>query len=500
MITSRRSFLKTSVLAAGAASLSARSWGQTQGANGDVRLCVIGVHGRGKDHVKGFSQCKGVRVAGLCDVDSAVLRKAAGVTPNAKTYGDLRKVFDDPSIDAISIAMPNHWHSLAAIWAMQAGKDVYIEKPICHNVWEGRQLVNLSAQSRQVIQAGTQCRSSVGLMEAHAWMAAGNLGKVKVSRGLCYKRRGSIGYIQGDGKVPATVNYDLWVGPSAMQPPHRRQFHYDWHWFWETGNGDLGNQGIHQMDIARWFLNEPALAPRTISVGGRFGYLDNAETPNTQVIVHDYEAAPLIFEVRGLPASGKPEDHPDTRTSTDVESKPTGAEGMDKYPPGKHGASIGVVVDCEGGQLVIPSYTDAYAYDPAGKLIKRFGGAGGNRHYQNFIDVVHSRKKADLRGPIDGGFVSSALCHTGNISYRLGHRLSGGEIAEQIRGNANLAESFGRMQEHLGRNGVDLGTTPAALGVPLILDPKTERFSENSDANALLTRRYRAPYVVPSIG
>jgi hypothetical protein len=221
------------------------------------------------------------------------------------------------------------------------------------------------------------------------------------------------------------------------------------------------------MDIARWFLGEPALAPRTLSVGGRVGYVDDGETANTQVIVHDYEKAPLIFEVRGL--------------STEA----------------YHGAKIGVIVHCEGGTVVVPSYTTAQAFDRDGKKIKEWSGA--TNHFANFIDVVRSRRTADLHCPIAEGHVSSSLCHTGNISHRLGAATPPGELRERIQGDAGLAEAYDRMAGHLSNHGVDLGQTPLALGAPLVMDPATERFTGNDAANALLTREYRAPYVVPAI-
>ena len=327
------------------------------------------------------------------------------------------------------------------------------------------------------MQVGTQCRSSVGLQEAIAWLRGGQLGKIIRARGLCYKRRDSIGKTTGPQPVPETINYDLWCGPAPVAPPRRNSkkngsVHYEWHWFWEYGNGDLGNQGIHQMDIARWVLGEPEISPRVISVGGRLGYDDDGVTPNTQIVFHDYKAAPLIFEVRGLPAT--------------VDSSK-----MDDY----HGASIGVVVDCEGGSIVIPSYTKAIVYDQAGKEIKTYE-AGGN-HYENFIQAVRSRKATDLLADILEGHISAALCHTGNISYRLGKPMSPEEIRDATKRDSDLAENLGRMEEHLGANKVDLHKMPLMLGEMLKMNPKTERFTNNPKANQLLTREYREPFVVP---
>ncbi len=470
MIT-RRTFIKTTALAVAGTALPARSWAQVPGANGDVRVAVIGLNSRGKSHIDAFTKLAGVRLVALCDVDTAILNPAAQSLRDkghpVETFVDVRELLARPDIDAISIATPNHWHALLTVWACQAGKDVYLEKPTCHNPWEGRQIIAAAAKYGRVIQVGAQCRSSDSLAEAVAWVRAGNLGRLNAVRGLCYKPRPSIGLTTGPQPVPATVDYDLWVGPAPMVPPRRKMFHYNWHWFWATGNGDIGNQGIHQMDIARWFLGEPALAPRTLSVGGRLGYVDDAETANSQIVVHDYPKAPLIFEVRGLPT--------------------------DSY----HGAKIGVVAHCEGGTVVVPTYTTANAYDGDGKLLKSF--SGESNHYENFIDVVRSRRTADLRCPIAEGHVSTCLCHTANISHRLGAGVPQGELREKIRGNTAMAESFGRMAEHLSKDGVDLDKTPATLGFPLALDPSTERFIGNDAANALLTREYRAPFVVPQI-
>jgi hypothetical protein len=266
-------------------------------------------------------------------------------------------------------------------------------------------------------------------------------------------------------------------------PPRRLRLHYDWHWVHVTGNGDVGNQGIHQMDVARWFLGETGLPRTTLSVGGRLGYVDDGDTPNTQVVIHDYASAPLIFEVRGLPA------------------KAGGAGGgrrgdtMDAY----RGVGVGNVIDCEGGSVVSTNYFTATAYDKAGKVVREFKGT--DRHMQNFIDVVRSRKTAELYGPIEEGHLSSALCHLGNISHVLGKAAAPDALRERIRGNAGLAEACGRMMEHLGANAVDLKGTPLTLGALLQVAPGTERFTGEfaAAANPLLTRQYRAPFTVPDL-
>jgi predicted dehydrogenase len=473
----RRQFLKNSLVTTAALSLAPRSWAQVAGANEDIRVAVVGFNSRGGDHLKGLTALKGVRLTALCDVDSKILetkvKSYADRNQTVEGYTDIRKLLESKNVDVISIATPNHWHSLAAIWACQAGKDVYVEKPISHNVWEGRKVVEAALKYKRMVQAGTQSRSSIqGIQAAVEWVRAGNLGKIKISRGLCYKPRGSIGKVDGPQPVPPNIDYELWCGPAEKLPLMRKRLHYDWHWVWNTGNGDLGNQGIHEMDVARWFLGVKGLSPRVLSIGGRLGYVDDGETPNTQIIFHEYPDAPLIFEVRGLPSKA-------------------GARGMDQYK----GASIGIVIDCEGGYVTVPSYSSATAYDKQGNVIKQFRGA--EDHYANFINVVRSRKAADLHGQILEGHLSSALCHTGNISYRLGQQATPDEIREAVKGDKEALETFGRMAEHLQANEVDLLKTKATLGVFLKMDPKTERFLNNDAANKMLTRDYRKPFVVP---
>ncbi|HWD20751.1 MAG TPA: Gfo/Idh/MocA family oxidoreductase [Verrucomicrobiae bacterium] len=475
MKTSRRSFLRHAALAAGVAALSPRSEAQTPGANDDIRLAVIGFHSRGKDHIKELNEIKGARITALCDVDRDVLdwgvaefRKKGR---EVEAYTDIRQLLESKNVDAVTIATPNHWHALAAIWSIQAGKDVYLEKPVSHTVWEGRRIVAAARQHNKIVQTGTQSRSSEGLREAVEWVRQGNLGKIKVSRGLCYKPRPSIGKTSSPLPIPASVDYDLWSGPAPVVPPHRSKFHYDWHWFWSYGDGDIGNQGIHEMDVARWFLGEPALSPRVLTVGGRFGYVDDGETPNTLFSIHDYERAPLIMEVRGLPARA-------------------GAKEMDAY----EGATIGVVVDCEGGYVVVPDYRSAKAFSPDGKLIKSFEGASS--HFENFLKAVRSRKETDLHAPILDGHLSSALCHTSNISYRVGQTQPAAAVREDLKSNTAASATLARMTEHLAANGVNLESTPLHLGLHLQMDPASEQFTAPLQANVFLSRVYRVPFVV----
>jgi predicted dehydrogenase len=493
----RRDFLKTATLAAATTVWSARSWARVAGANGDVRVAVVGLNGRGRDHLRQLRAVPGVRIVALCDVDTAVLDRTAealakdGLTP--EKFTDVRKLLASPDVDAITIATPNHWHALQGIWACQAGKDVFVEKPVSHNIWEGRQLVAAAAKYNRVVQAGMQVRSGAGLQEAVAWVQAGQLGKIKVARGFCYKRRKTIGRTTGPQPVPATVDYDQWVGPAPLEQPRRARFHYDWHWFNAYGNGDVGNQGIHQMDVARWFLGESALPRATLSIGGRLGYVDDGNTPNTQVVLHDYATAPLVFEVRGLSAKFDPDE--DKPGAVGAEAAGALAASMDDY----RGVKIGNIIDCEGGSVVVPGYFGATAYDRDGKVVREF--KGEDRMMQNFIDVVRSRKTAELYGPIEEGHLSSALCHLGVISHELGRAAAPADIQTRIKGDAALAEGFDRLAAHLAANRVDFARTPLLLGAALKLNPPAEKFvgDQAGAANALLTRAYRAPYIVPHL-
>jgi predicted dehydrogenase len=441
----------------------------------------------------------GVRVVALCDVDTAILERelavarAAGEHPD--TVVDFRELLPRTDIDAIAISSPNHLHALQSIWAMQAGKDVLHEKPVSHNLWEGRQVLAAAKKYNRVVQVNTQNRSSLAIPEAIAWMEAGNLGKVTTVRGIVYKRRLSIGKTYGPVPVPATINYDLFLGPAPLAPMRRTRFHYDWHWQWPTGNGDMVAQGNHQLDVGRRFLGDPGHPAGVFTIGGRFGYDDDGETPNSFLVHYDYPV-PFIFEVRGLPT--KPDEFSGAAGATRVLGSTGGmAETMDKY----RGLNVGNVVDCEGGYLTIPSnnYSLVQAFDREDRLLKEFQGV--ENHHANFIAAVRSRKESDLHGPLLQGHLSSSLVHLANISHRTGSRMKPGEIREQLKARSTLSEPFGRFSENLAANNVDLDQTPALLGAPLRFDAPTEHFTgENAAAaNQHLSREYRQPWVVPQL-
>ena len=455
-----------------------------QSPNDEIRVAVIGLRGRGRNHVDGFRRLPGVRVAALCDCDENVLRREAGKFADrgeeVATFVDLRRVLEQAEIDAVSVATPNHWHALASIWACQAGKDVYVEKPVSHNVWEGRQLVRAAREHGRIVQAGVQSRSSPGIAEALAWLHDGGLGRILWAQGLCYKPRKSIGKVEGLQEPPAGLDYGLWTGPAPLRPLTRKNLHYDWHWVYDTGNGDLGNQGIHQVDLCRRALGEQGLAPAVLSVGGRVGYDDDGETPNSQIVLLAYGAAPLVFEVRGLPR-----DRAAQRDQWD-------AQGMDRVL----GSSIGVLVHCEEGVLRIPNNDSAIALDGKGKEIRRW--KGSEDHYANFIAAVRSRRRQDLTADIEEGHVSSALCHLGLISHRLGEAADPDALKERLASSERGRDALERLLAHLERNRVDLKHTPLSLGAALELDPTTERFTNSPEGDRLLRREDRAPFVVPA--
>lgn len=478
----RRRFLEDSVLAAAVAAAGslpvakalAADTKQSASPNEKLSIAIVGVGGRGGEHLQAFSSRKDIEVAYIVDPDETIGNKRADAV--AKKQGrrpkyvrDMREAFDDKSLDLVSTATPNHWHSLVAIWAMQAGKDVYVEKPVSHNVLEGRVAVEAARKYNRICQAGTQCRTMTGSIEAIDYVKSGKIGEVKLARGLCYKPRNSIGP-KGDYPVPAEIDANLWFGPAEIKPVTRKRFHYDWHWQWDYGNGDLGNQGIHQMDIARWGLGVNTLSKTVLSYGGRLGYEDAGETANTQVIVHDFADKTLVFEVRGLKTDALRE------------------------------AKIGVIFYGSEGCVVLNSYTGGFALDADGKVVKKFNGNGD--HYGNFVDAVRSRNYKDLNGDILEGHLSSALCHTGNIAYRLGAQLPFGEVQkrlEQVKSNEDTQETFERFSSHLADNGVDIKKATLGYGGPLAFDPATETFPGNAAANAMLTRAYRKPFVVPAV-
>jgi predicted dehydrogenase len=487
---SRRDFVRDSALlgAALTAAPAARARAGEKkdapkgGAADKLRVAVVGVNGRGKDHVGAFlNPNNNCVITTICDADSAVITKAMQAVQKAqgnppRFEQDVRRVVEDKDVDVVSIATPNHWHALMAVWALQNGKDVYVEKPVSHNVSEGRRIVEAARKYQRVCQTGTQSRSSSGMRAAMEFLHAGKLGKVRLARGLCYKLRGSIGKVSGPQEVPATVDYDLWCGPAPKAPLMRKRLHYDWHWAWDTGNGDLGNQGIHEMDKARWGLGKAELPRAVVSAGGRFGYVDDGQTANTQVCVYDFGDCELIFEVRGLPSQSP---YPGRKSPKDS-LKPTNF--------------VGNVFYGTEGFLVCPNYTGGVAYSNDGEVIQEF--SGEENHFANFLQAVRSRRAEDLNADILEGHLSSALCHLGNISYRLGTEEPFGKHPDSLTGDKAAAEALGRMEEHLKLNHVD--GAACRVGRRLGVDAKAESFPADAEACGMLTREYRKGFEVPA--
>ncbi|HEY7117458.1 MAG TPA: Gfo/Idh/MocA family oxidoreductase [Tepidisphaeraceae bacterium] len=481
----RRRFLSTTA-ATGAAMILASTSRRALGANDDLRVAVVGCGGRGSSHIGAFSKIEGARLVAVCDADESHLNKAVQQGEKAqkgqkvKPYKDVRKLLEDKEIDAIATATPNHWHSLVTVWACQAGKDVYVEKPISHEIWEGRKCIEAMKKYNRVVQHGTQRRSDHLWYEAFDFIRQGNLGPVQWVKGFCYKPRPSIGKVPAPTPIPAGVDYDLWCGPAPMDPLMRKNLHYDWHWVWPTGNGDIGNQGVHEMDLSRWAVGNNSLPERVLGIGGRFIVDDDATTPNTLIVYYDYKPVPFIFEVRGLPSHGG-----------DPNKAP-----MDAY--GKI-IRIGNWVQCEGGYFAAGE-GGGWAYDKDGKKIRQFKQQlGGQGHQQTFVKACKSRDPKDNPCNAEVAHFSAACCHLGNISYRTGAEKSAAEITESIKSNSQMAEAFDRMKDHLGKNGFNLDKDKITLGANLTIDPGAERFTGDhaEAANKLLKRDYRKPYEIP---
>ena len=462
----RRAFLGATAAAGAAAALPAFASARPFGANERLRVALLGVHGQGRVHAGKWADMKDAEVVAVCDPDSnvvgdaiAAVEKKSGRKP--EYVQDLRKIMDDKTIDIVSIAMPNHWHVLASIWAIQSGKDVYVEKPLGHNIWEQRKLVEASRKHNKIVQMGNYTRSLQSFRTAMEFLRAGKLGKIKVARGICYGKRESIRKME-DSPVPAGVDYNLWTGPAAERPFNKNRFHYNWHWNFEYGGGEIANNGIYYLDIARWGLGKTEHPKRAMSVGGRLGYEDDGNTPNTQIGVLDYGDVQVVQEIRGLPS--------------------------DKYM----NVQSGNVFHCEDGYLSAANANVA-AYRPDGELIQKFSGAG--EHFRNFADAVKARNRELLNSEVLEGHLSTVLCHLPNISHRLGETKAAGDSPFDGFDAGN--EAWGRMAAHLKESGLDLSKAQVRVGKVLKFDGKTETFAGDADANKLLAREYRKPFAVP---
>jgi len=472
----RRAFIKTSAVGAGwvAAGLP---FAKVHGANDDIRVAVVGFHSQGGSHIKNWVGMDGVRLVALCDVDERVLNsKAAELDKQnirVEKYTDVRKLLESTEIDAISIATPNHWHSLVTVWACQAGKDVYVEKPCSHNVFEGRKCVEAARKYNRIVQHGTQNRSGDYWAKQIAAVQSGTYGKLLVSKGYCCKPRWSIGRRRIQDP-PEHLHFDLWLGPAPKQPYHGNLVHYNWHWFWDTGNGDIGNQGVHEMDIARWAIKDATLPKSVVSMGGRWvngrDFSDQGETPNMELSVFDYGESLLVFETRGL-VDNRLKDRYPNKVTVEFYLEEGAIKNGEFFPRGSDKAEPLIEVD----HHVYP-----------------------NGPFGNFIDCVRNRKQEELNADILKGHYSSALCHLGNISYRLGEEVPFEERPQVFTENDIVSDSMQTVLANTEALGVKPEEATFRLGPKLEFDPEAERFVENRKATRLLTRKYRKPFVVPT--
>jgi predicted dehydrogenase len=475
----RRKFLQTSLAAAvGVTIAGTKSSGKVMGANDRIRIAVAGLNGRGHSHTDAYLGMKNVEIAYIVDPDKRTYKKhldkiAKKDLPAATCVQDIRKALEDKELNAVSIATPNHWHALMTIWACEAGKDVYVEKPCSHNIHEGRIAVEMARKHKRVVQHGTQSRSGQSWADLAALAKSGKLGKLLVSRGLCYKDGGTGGTTRGDigtkptKAPPADLDFNIWLGPAKEQPYHENLVHYRWHWFWDFGNGDMGNQGVHEMDKARWLIPGATWPKSVISFGGRYANNDQAETPNTQVTVMDFDGTLLIFETRGL----KSPAYRGQGVGNILHFEEGVVAGNKFYPKGK------------GDGEAVPKVTSDVKI--------------GGDHFANFIECVRSRDTAKLHAEIEVGHVSAGLCHLGHISHRLGKDEAYDPKLGKLSGSEFGAESLERMAEHLKDSGIKFDGKNLRVGRKLEFDAKTESFVNDKEANALLTRNYRKPFIVP---
>jgi predicted dehydrogenase len=482
----RRAFLKSATAAgfgAGIVIAGTKASGSVLGANDTIRVAVCGIHGRGQSHIDAFGSMKGVQVTYLIDPDKSLfetrskrVKQKFGNTP--KCVQDYREMLDDPEVDAVSIATTNHWHAPLTVFACQAKKDVYVEKPCSHNVFEGRQAVEAARKYGRVVQHGTQSRGSNSWAQMTAAARSGKYGKLLVAKGYCCKPRWSIGFKEIQ-QPPEHLDYNLWLGPAPQQPFHGNLVHYNWHWFWDFGNGDMGNQGVHQMDLALWGIpgadgGSATLPKAVIGFGKRVvegpNHADQGQTPNQELCVYDYGDHLLVFETRGL--VGK---HDAFRPK--VTDEYYTSEGVIKdgkfFPKGsKEGQSLDVEYEKRSEDV-----------------------------FANFITCVRDRAPERLYAPIEAAHSSAALCHLGNISYRVGegNEVSIDKVREAFSGfdHEQVEESISIIDRNIRDVFPDLADVKYQLGPKLAFDPEKEKFVDNEEANRLLTRDYREPFVVP---
>ena len=448
--------------------------------NDKIRVAVIGVNGQGGGHINEWMANRDCQLVAICDCDPNAFAKQKKRFldqnyPLPDYEQDVRRLLDRKDIDAVSIATPNHWHALMAVWAMQSGKDVYVEKPCSHNVEEGRVITNWARKLGRMCQMGVQSRSMPGMRQTIEFVRGGGVGPVKVAHALCYKRRTSIGLVDTPVPLPEGIDFDLWAGPAPAVRPIRERLHYDWHWNQLTGNGDLGNQNPHELDKARWGLGMQSLPRRVVSLGGRLGYVDNGNVANSQLTVFQWDDALLISDVRGL------------------EIKTPVTFGLAVEP-----LRVGNIWWGTEGYVVAPSYSSGAAFDYEGKQLGAWSGGSYQNHFANFVKAIKSRRHEDLHLDIEDGHLSSALAHLGNVSWALGEPVEPGTPPGLAADNQQVRETLASFDAHLVENDVDFSVTPLSLGRLLTIDPETER-SNDAEANRLFTREYRKGFELPLV-
>ncbi|MBC8468764.1 MAG: Gfo/Idh/MocA family oxidoreductase [Planctomycetes bacterium] len=470
----RRDFLK------GTFSLglvTALPYSRVRGANDRINVGLVGCGGRGVGaHIPSFEKQEGVTIVALSDPDQQRMAEAAKIIESkydhkVGQYVDMRKLLDRKDIDVIANATQNYWHGLSTIWASQAGKHVYVEKPLSHYIWEGRQMVNAARKYNRIVQCGTQRRSQSSIAKAIQWIQEGNLGKIRYITAFANKQRSSCGKRNSPLPIPDSIDYDLWCGPARKVPIYRDKLQYDCSFDWNTGDGESCNQGVHEVDVARWCLGEKMLPRRVMSIGGRFVFDDACDVPNAQIIYYDFPKAPVFYEVHNL----------------------TKAKGSDEMPEFR-GERVGVIVDCEGGSV---SLYRGLARDNEGKEVKKFSGDGD--HFVNFIEAVRNGRREDLKAEVLEGHISTAITHTGNISLRLGLEASRKEMRTQVRDIPIFRDMLKRMLEHLKAQEINVNAGTVSLGPWLEIDRQNECFKDNEQANRLVRGFYREPYVVPDL-
>jgi len=471
----RRQFMQGTV-AAGAA-LAAGPARSAIAANDQLNVGIIGLGTMGSGHARSFPGLHGVHIAAISDADSQRMGETAKHLPNSVSHHqDFRRILDDAAIDAVVIATPNHWHAVMTIMACQAGKHVYVQKPVSHSIWEGRKMVQAARRYDRIVQAGTQHRSCPAVKEARADILAGAYGQPKWVHCSVLDTREPIGLVSEPQPVPDHIDYNLWVGPAPMTPVMRKSFHYDWHWQWNWGDGETGNWGPHYVDDLRNLLGWDDVPDNVIAAGNRFAWDDNGQTPNVHLALFEHRGVKVVLDIRNLPDPSGP-------------GGPAGATYRDTRGGNYIHCEQAVIRLARGGGT-------AMGHD--GELIKQYTGDGGGSHEPNFIDAIRAGDRTRLNCDIAEGHLSTAMCHQANIAFRIGHDASVEQVRENFKEHPDALDTLEDLIRQINGIGVDLAEQPFVLSPPLHFDRKTERFVGDlaDDANRLVTGSHRPPFTV----